>query len=95
MVPYEQIDKKNFLTISPCGVTHYTNEMVFTKIEDWEEEYTIFVQLTDVNISIQLYIEKLIHHKFTLVFISDKIFSCLSVLESLLCMAKVNIISKV
>ncbi|CAH0716153.1 unnamed protein product, partial [Brenthis ino] len=49
VVPYEQIDKKNFLTISSCGVTHYTNEMVFTKLSEWEQEYTIFVQLTDIK----------------------------------------------
>ncbi|XP_049884905.1 dynein axonemal heavy chain 6 [Pectinophora gossypiella] len=49
VVPYDQIDKKNYLTISPCGVTHYTNEMVFTKLADWEQEYTIFVKLTDIK----------------------------------------------
>ncbi|XP_050361252.1 dynein axonemal heavy chain 6 [Nymphalis io] len=49
VVPYEEIDKKNYLTISPCGVTHYTNEMVFTKLAEWEQEYTIFVQLTDIK----------------------------------------------
>ncbi|CAH2103550.1 unnamed protein product [Euphydryas editha] len=49
VVPYEEIDKKNYLTISPCGVTHYTNEMVFTKLSEWEQEYTIFVKLTDIK----------------------------------------------
>ncbi|RVE44268.1 hypothetical protein evm_011063 [Chilo suppressalis] len=49
VVPYEEIDKKNYLTISPCGVTHYTNEMVFTKLQAWEQEYTIFVKLTDIK----------------------------------------------
>ncbi|XP_053624487.1 dynein axonemal heavy chain 6 isoform X1 [Plodia interpunctella] len=49
VVPYEGIDRKNYLTISPCGVTHYTNEMVFTKLPDWEQEYTIFVKLTDIK----------------------------------------------
>lgn len=62
VVPYEDIDRKNYLTISPCGVTHYTNEMVFTKLMAWEQEYTIFVKLTDVmyypfifpNVSLEL-----------------------------------------
>ncbi|XP_026758308.2 dynein axonemal heavy chain 6 [Galleria mellonella] len=49
VVPYEDVDKKNYLTISSCGVTHYTNEMVFTKLPDWEQEYTIFVKLTDIK----------------------------------------------
>ncbi|XP_021206053.2 dynein axonemal heavy chain 6 isoform X1 [Bombyx mori] len=49
VVTYEEIDKKNYLTISPCGVTHYTNEMVFTKLPAWEQEYTIFVKLTDIK----------------------------------------------
>ncbi|CAH4038360.1 unnamed protein product [Pieris brassicae] len=49
VVPYDEIDRKNYLTISPCGVTHFTNEMVFTKLPDWEQEYTIFVSLTDMK----------------------------------------------
>ncbi|XP_063373463.1 dynein axonemal heavy chain 6 [Cydia amplana] len=49
VVPYEEIDKKNYLTISPCGVTHFTNEMQFTALPAWEQEYTIFVQLTDIK----------------------------------------------
>lgn len=49
VVRFEDIDKKNYFTISACGVTHYTNEMVFTKLTDWEQEYTIFVKLTDVS----------------------------------------------
>ncbi|XP_047524724.1 dynein axonemal heavy chain 6 [Pieris napi] len=49
VVPYDEIDRKNYLTISPCGVTHFTNEMVFTKLPDWEQEYTIFVSLTDIK----------------------------------------------
>ncbi|PZC80020.1 hypothetical protein B5X24_HaOG215489 [Helicoverpa armigera] len=49
VVPYENIDKRNFFTISPCGVTHYSNEMVFTKLPAWEQEYTIFVKLTDIK----------------------------------------------
>lgn len=60
VVPYEEIDKKNYLTISPCGVTHYTNEMVFTKLPEWEQEYTIFVQLTNVISFIYLYISKIL-----------------------------------
>ncbi|XP_037299908.1 dynein heavy chain 6, axonemal isoform X2 [Manduca sexta] len=49
VVPYEEIDRKNYLTISACGVTHYTNEMVFTKLPAWEQEYNIFVKLTDIK----------------------------------------------
>ncbi|KAI8430876.1 hypothetical protein MSG28_001009 [Choristoneura fumiferana] len=49
VVPYEGIDKKNYLTISACGVTHFTNEMVFTGLPSWEQEYTIFVKLTDIK----------------------------------------------
>ncbi|XP_045784195.1 dynein axonemal heavy chain 6 [Maniola jurtina] len=49
VVPYEDINKKNYFTISPCGVTHYTNEMVFTKLSDWEQEYTIFMKFTDIK----------------------------------------------
>ena len=56
MVPYEEIDKRNYLTISACGVTHYTNEMVFTKLTEWEQEYTIFVQLTDVRQNSLVYV---------------------------------------
>ncbi|CAB3225668.1 unnamed protein product [Arctia plantaginis] len=49
LVPYEDLDKKNYFTISPCGVTHYSKEMVFTKLPSWEQEYTIFVKLTDIK----------------------------------------------
>ncbi|XP_022832877.1 dynein heavy chain 6, axonemal [Spodoptera litura] len=49
VVTYENIDKRNYFTISPCGVTHYSNEMVFTKLPAWEQEYTIFVKLTDIK----------------------------------------------
>lgn len=48
VVPYDAIDKKNYFTISPCGVSHYTNEMSFTRLPDWEQEYTIFMKLTEV-----------------------------------------------
>ncbi|KAJ8737519.1 hypothetical protein PYW08_000114 [Mythimna loreyi] len=49
VVPYDQIDKHNFFTISQCGVTHYSHEMVFTKLPSWEQEYNIFVKLTDIK----------------------------------------------
>ncbi|KAG7313008.1 hypothetical protein JYU34_000085 [Plutella xylostella] len=49
VVPYDQIDKHNYFTLSPCGVTHYTNEMVFTKLDAWEQEYNIFVKLTEIK----------------------------------------------
>ncbi|XP_052746778.1 dynein axonemal heavy chain 6 [Bicyclus anynana] len=49
VVPYEQINKTNYFTISACGVTHYTNEMVFTKLTDWEREYIIFTKFTDIK----------------------------------------------
>ncbi|CAH2211322.1 jg996, partial [Pararge aegeria aegeria] len=49
VVPYESINKKNYFTISPCGVTHYTNEMVFTKLADWEQEYLIFMKFTNIK----------------------------------------------
>lgn len=51
-MPYDGIDKKNYFTISAHGVTHYSNEMVFTKLPSWEQEYTIFVKLTDVSIKL-------------------------------------------
>lgn len=54
VVPYAEIDKKNYLTISMFGVTHYTHEMVFTKLAAWEREYTIFVKLTDVPVFISV-----------------------------------------
>lgn len=54
-MPYENIDKKNYFTISPCGVTHYSKEMVFTKLPSWEQEYTIFVKLTDVSKWMHIY----------------------------------------
>ncbi|KAJ8737210.1 hypothetical protein PYW07_000481 [Mythimna separata] len=49
VVPYDQIDKRNYFTISQCGVTHYSNEMVFTKLPSWEQEYNIFIKLTDIK----------------------------------------------
>ncbi|XP_045541953.1 dynein axonemal heavy chain 6 [Papilio machaon] len=49
VVKYEDLDRKNYFTISPCGVTHYTSEMVFTKLNDWEQEYTVFVQLHEIT----------------------------------------------
>ncbi|KAJ2954382.1 hypothetical protein O0L34_g2646 [Tuta absoluta] len=49
VVPFPEINKKNYLTISPCGVTHYTNEMVFTKFDHWEQEYKIFMKLSEIK----------------------------------------------
>ena len=50
VVPYEKIDKTNFMTISRCGVTHYyPDEMVFTPLDVWEQEYDYYSKVVQVR----------------------------------------------
>ncbi|XP_049961962.1 dynein axonemal heavy chain 6-like [Schistocerca serialis cubense] len=46
VVPYKNIDKQNFLTISSEGVTQfYPGDMVFTSLQQWEYEYDRYCNL--------------------------------------------------
>lgn len=50
IVPFEEIDKKNFLTVSTHGVmTHSPGEIIFTSLDDWERDYDFFCKLRQVN----------------------------------------------
>ncbi|CAG2068994.1 unnamed protein product, partial [Timema podura] len=50
VVPYEKIDKSNFLTISAHGVTqYYPGDMIFTPLDVWEEEYDKYCKLIKVK----------------------------------------------
>ncbi|GAA6077567.1 dynein axonemal heavy chain 6 isoform X1 [Tachysurus ichikawai] len=40
IVPYAELDKSNYYTISEDGVTHYSNDgLTLTSLERWEQEY--------------------------------------------------------
>ncbi|KAJ9600548.1 hypothetical protein L9F63_026314, partial [Diploptera punctata] len=46
IVPYEKVDKTNFLTISQNGVTqYYPEDMIFTPLDEWEREYDYYCKL--------------------------------------------------
>nr|CAD7400728.1 unnamed protein product [Timema cristinae] len=50
VVPYEKIDKSNFLTISAHGVTqYYPGDMIFTPLDVWEEEYDKYCKLVKIK----------------------------------------------
>lgn len=52
VVSYQEIDKKNFLTISCHGVTHYKgSDINFTPLDIWESEYyKQYVRLLKINL---------------------------------------------
>ncbi|PSN49312.1 hypothetical protein C0J52_09419, partial [Blattella germanica] len=53
VVPYEMIDRTNFITISRCGVTqYYPGDMVFTPLDVWEREYDYYCKLIDVSMMV-------------------------------------------
>jgi hypothetical protein len=63
VVPYEKIDKTNFLTISSHGVTqYYTDEMVFTPLDTWEREYDCYCKLIKVHSFSVIYMNKICQH---------------------------------
>ncbi|XP_075230264.1 dynein axonemal heavy chain 6-like [Lycorma delicatula] len=50
VVPYQQINKKNFLTISKHGVTyHQSGEMQFTPLDEWEKSYDNYLCLIKIK----------------------------------------------
>lgn len=50
VVPFQQIDKTNFLTISKHGVTyHLFGDMQFTPLDEWEKSYDYYLHLVKVN----------------------------------------------
>uniref|UniRef100_A0A1B6CU24 AAA+ ATPase domain-containing protein n=1 Tax=Clastoptera arizonana TaxID=38151 RepID=A0A1B6CU24_9HEMI len=49
-VPYEEVDKKNFLTISTKGVTHHLQgNMSFTRIDEWARDYDMYLGLIKIK----------------------------------------------
>ncbi|GJQ70897.1 hypothetical protein Trydic_g814 [Trypoxylus dichotomus] len=50
MVPYEKVDKKNFLTMSAHGVLqHVGEEQIFTHLDKWELEYNMYCRLMGIK----------------------------------------------
>lgn len=50
IVPYKEVDKNNFLTISSKGVMqHAGGEMNFTSLDKWEAEYNMFCRLMRIK----------------------------------------------
>ncbi|KAF2878695.1 hypothetical protein ILUMI_27474 [Ignelater luminosus] len=50
VVPYEQIDKNNFLTMSSHGVTqHIGGDTIFTHLDNWEAEYNMYCRLMQIK----------------------------------------------
>lgn len=51
VVSYENINKKDYYTISKNAVTHiYNNDIEFIEIERWEQEYLYHRELTKIPI---------------------------------------------
>lgn len=49
-VPYEKINKKNFLTMSHHGVLqHRMGEQTFTSLDKWEAEYKMYCRLMRIK----------------------------------------------
>ncbi|CAH0547855.1 unnamed protein product [Brassicogethes aeneus] len=49
-VPYSEVDKKNFFTMSAKGVLqHIGNEAIFTSLEVWEAEYNMYCRLMRIK----------------------------------------------
>jgi hypothetical protein len=60
VVPFEKIDKSNFLTISSHGVLqHYPGGMAFTPLDVWEREYDNYCKLMKVYFILISYIHKI------------------------------------
>ncbi|XP_060520964.1 dynein axonemal heavy chain 6 [Cylas formicarius] len=50
VVPYKNVDKSNFFTMSSEGVLqHIGSEMIFTSLDKWEEEYDMFCRLMKIK----------------------------------------------
>ncbi|KAK9722971.1 AAA+ lid domain [Popillia japonica] len=50
MVPYEKVDKKNFLTMSAHGVLQSVGqEQIFTHLDKWESEYNMYCRLMRIK----------------------------------------------
>ncbi|XP_068083916.1 dynein axonemal heavy chain 6 [Anabrus simplex] len=50
VVPYAEIDKNNFLTISAHGVTQYMpGDMIFTSLDVWKSEYEKYLKLIEIK----------------------------------------------
>ncbi|CAH1180440.1 unnamed protein product [Phaedon cochleariae] len=51
VVPYKQVDKSNFFTMSAKGVMqHIGSEITFTSLDKWEEEYKMYCRLMDIRL---------------------------------------------
>lgn len=49
IVPYELIDKDDFLTISTHGVTHHMEgSTYFTPLNEWEKNYDLYLNIMKV-----------------------------------------------
>lgn len=49
-MPYEKVDKKNFLTMSCDGVLqHVGGDTSFTPLDKWESEYKMFCRLMKIK----------------------------------------------
>ncbi|CAH1104335.1 unnamed protein product, partial [Psylliodes chrysocephalus] len=50
VVPYQYVDKSNFFTMSAKGVMqHVGNEVIFTSLDKWENEYKMYCRLMDIK----------------------------------------------
>ncbi|KAJ8983473.1 hypothetical protein NQ317_014931 [Molorchus minor] len=50
VVSYKEVDKSNFFTMSNKGVMqHIGSEVVFTKLDKWEEEYNMYCRLKQIK----------------------------------------------
>ncbi|CAG9860518.1 unnamed protein product [Phyllotreta striolata] len=50
IVPYQKVDKTNFFTMSARGVMqHIGNEVIFTSLDKWENEYKMYCRLMDIR----------------------------------------------
>ncbi|KAG8234154.1 hypothetical protein J437_LFUL014944 [Ladona fulva] len=51
VVPYSQLDKSHFFTISQHGVTEFSkSEILWTPLDSWEKEYDLYNKLMQINI---------------------------------------------
>ncbi|KAJ8943600.1 hypothetical protein NQ318_006602 [Aromia moschata] len=50
VVPYKEVDKANFFTMSAKGVMqHLGSEVIFTSLDKWEEEYRMYCRLKQIK----------------------------------------------
>ncbi|XP_057658316.1 dynein axonemal heavy chain 6 isoform X1 [Diorhabda carinulata] len=51
IVPYKQVDKSNFFTMSAKGVMqHVGSEIIFTTLDKWEKEYNMYCRLMEIRL---------------------------------------------